>query len=81
MSYTSVTTVVDGAVHDEQDLPDDTVDAYVAGQRREAEIDGLPCEVFAVHHDHDPDLDEWGQESCHCAQYAQDHRPILSVNV
>jgi hypothetical protein len=82
MSYISVTTIVEGAVDDERDLPDDeTLALYCAEQRRVAEADGLATEVFVVRHSHDIDLDEWGQTECACAQYAQDHRPVLAVNV
>jgi hypothetical protein len=46
--------------------------AEVAAQ---AATDGLPTQVYALFHDHEPGIE------CECIQYLQDHHPHCTFNI
>lgn len=73
--YWQASVVIDGAVDQEDELTDRQFN------KLQTEITGwaethpdTPVEVFGLWHEHRRGVD------CECAQYATDHRPVLSFN-
>jgi hypothetical protein len=73
--YFEAYTIVEGALEDERDFPNlwDAIE-WLTAEARAALADGAELEGYILEHYHSAD---WDGE-CECAQYALDHRPIVT---
>lgn len=80
MSYAEVTVIVDGALSSEEVTYGQLdLDKVIVEAEQDALADGLPTEIYILHHDHDePDGEDC---SCECIQYEQSHKPAYSWNL
>ncbi len=77
MSYYTVTSIVEGSLDEEEELPDmESVQEFVNSQAILAAEDGQRTELYVIRHDHGV-LDDG---DCNCVQYLTDHAPYATFN-
>jgi hypothetical protein len=73
--YIECSVIVDGALEKEVVLYSfSELNAFITEEALAA-IDGLPTEIYALFHDHEPMM------FCNCLSYLQDHGPHCSFNM
>ncbi len=72
MTYSEVTTIVDGAVDEEATFFDYLLqDKYIEEVKADALGHGYPTDIFVMYHEHDP-------SECECIQDLHDYSPLWS---
>lgn len=78
--YYSVAVIVEGTIETEEDIDPESLNEFVGEQIGLAAADGLPTEIWVLHHLHRRP-EEGEDDDCSCDQYVTRHAPYLTMNM